>query len=489
MTAAGDPLDDPGAGDRVIRGGAARTVAYVAGILVGLVATPLMVRHLGLDDFGAFVTVNSLLFIAAGLTEAGLGAVGVREYATRDDAGRRRLVRDLFGLRLALTALGTLGALGWGLAAGYDGVLLLGIGLSGLALLFANLQGVFVVPLTVWLRFGWLAALDLQRQVVTAAVIVVLVVAGASLLPFFAAQVVANVIAFGIAFLLVRRRVPTRPRVDLGEWRALLSDSLPYAAAVAASVLYFRVAILLMSVLAAGETGVYALAFRIVEIVSGVPWLLVATAFPILTVAARDDADRLRYAIGRVGEVSLILGVWVAIAVGFGAPFAVEVVAGDQEDAGAAVPVLAVLGVAMIGTFFVASFGHGLLALRRHRTILAANVAALVLGTALATLLVVLAGAIGAAIATAVTEVLLGLLYLVLLVRARPDLRPDARVLRPVALAAAAAIAVPLVLGLPSVPATVLASLLFFAVLAALRAIPPEVGQALRRRPVGPVVP
>jgi hypothetical protein len=39
------------------------------------------------------------------------------------------------------------------------------------------------------------------------------------------------------------------------------------------------------------------------------------------------------------------------------------------------------------------------------------------------------------------------------------------------------------------VPATVLASLLFFAVLAALRAIPPEVGQALRRRPVGPVVP
>ena len=77
----GDVLDAGQAGERVIRGGALRTVAYVAGILVGLASTPLLVSHLGPADFGRYVTVTTILFIATGLTAAGLSGIGTREYA------------------------------------------------------------------------------------------------------------------------------------------------------------------------------------------------------------------------------------------------------------------------------------------------------------------------------------------------------------------------------------------------------------------------
>jgi O-antigen/teichoic acid export membrane protein len=475
-----DVLDPGEAGGKVIRGGAMRTLAYGGGILVGLAATPLMVRHLGVDDFGRFVTVGSLIFIVTGLTEGGLQAIGVREYSTRDAMGREALVRNLLGLRAVLAAAAVAGALLFGLIAGYDDVLISGILISSVGLVLSAWFSVYVVPLTAKLRLGWLAILDFARQAMTSIGIVVLVVAGAALTPFFVAAPVATGVTLVAIWLLVRGREPGRPSFDVGDWWALLRDSLPYAAALAVSVLYFRVGVILSSLIASeAQTGYYSLAFRIVELVSGVPWLLVGSAFPVLSRAARDDAERLRYTLGRTYEVSLILGAWVALAIGLGAPFAVDVV-GGRDEFEPSIEVLSVLGAAMLGTFLIACWGYGLLTLRRHVELLAANLSAFVLGTGLAIVLISSHGALGAAIATTATELWLAAVYLLLLLRARPDLRPRFTLIPAVALAAGIAVAVPLLLGLPSVPATLLGTVLFFGVLAALRQIPPELFEALR---------
>jgi O-antigen/teichoic acid export membrane protein len=479
LEAQADVLDSTEAGDKVIRGGAARTGAYVGGILLGLLSTPLMVRHLGVDDFGAFVTVGSLMFIVTGLTEGGLSAIGVREYSVRDSAGRARLVSDLLGLRIVLAVVAVLTALAFALLAGYPEVMVWGIAISAVGLWFTNWFHVYAVPMTAQLRLGWLAALELLRQGLTSVAIVVLVVAGATLLPFFAAIPLASIVALIAIWLLVHRDVPGRPTFHRARWWDLLRDSLPYAAALAVSVLYFRVGVIVTSIVSGEtETGYYSLAFRIVELVSGVPWLLVASAFPVLSRAARDDEQRLRYALGRTFEVTLILGVAVAIAIALGAPVAVEIVGGNEFEP--SVDVLAVLGAAMVGTFLIACWGHALLTLRRHAALLVANLSAFVLGTGLAIVLVSAHGALGAAIATTATELWLAAVYLVLLVRARPDLRPPAAIVPAVALAAAVAVAPPLLIGLPSLASTLLASALFFAVLALLGRIPPEIGQALR---------
>ena len=474
-----DVLDSREAGGKVIRGAGARTLAYAGGIVLGLASTPVMVRHLGVADFGRFVTVGSLIFIITGLTEGGLAAIGVREYSTRDAAGRDRLVRNVLGMRAVLTVVAVASAVLFALAAGYDDVMVAGVLISGVGLGLSNWFYVYVVPVTAWLRLGWLALLDLLRQALTSVVIVALVLAGASLVWFFSAGPLATAVAVVVIWLLVRGRAPGRPAADLDEWRRLLRDSLPYAAALAVSVLYFRVGVILSSLISSdAETGYYALAFRIVEIVSGVPWLLASSAFPVFSRAVGQDHARFRYALGRTYEVSLILGVWVAIAIGLGSPFAVEVIGGDAFEP--SVEVLSVLGIAMIGTFLLACWGHGLLTLRRHYALLVANLSAFVLGTALAIVLISEHGALGAAIATTVTELWLAVVYLVLLVRVQADLRPRLALAGPVAIAGLAACAPPLLIGLPSVVSVLLATVVFFGALAAMRQIPPEIAQALR---------
>src|SRR5436309_609995 len=74
--AAGDVLDTPTAGRKVIHGGVFRTFGYGAGLVFGLVSASLLTRHLGVVDWGHYVTVTSLLAIVGGLSDAGMSSIG-----------------------------------------------------------------------------------------------------------------------------------------------------------------------------------------------------------------------------------------------------------------------------------------------------------------------------------------------------------------------------------------------------------------------------
>ncbi len=113
------------------------------------------------------------------------------------------------------------------------------------------------------------------------------------------------------------------------------------------------------------QSGEYALAFRVFVITVTVPGLLVSGTVPLLARAARDDRERLAYALQRIFEVSLILGIAAALGIYAGAPFIIKVVAGPKftEFAGS-IPVLRIMGVAMIASFLIAGWGFALLSLR-----------------------------------------------------------------------------------------------------------------------------
>jgi O-antigen/teichoic acid export membrane protein len=225
-----DILDTSEAGPAAIRGGALRATAYALGIGLSLVSAPLLIRHLGVTGYGQFVTVSSLLFIVTGVTDGGLTNVGVREYTTLDGEARTAFMRNLLGMRVVLPAVGGAIAIVFAVAAGYDATLVAGtaIGAVGVVLLIAG--GTFTVPLTSRLRLGWVASLDLLRQVVTVAGLIALVVVGATLLPFFVVPVVANIPVIVVGVMLVRGQMPMRPTLDARQWRPILRDTLPFTA-------------------------------------------------------------------------------------------------------------------------------------------------------------------------------------------------------------------------------------------------------------------
>lgn len=479
-----DVLSSGAAGGKAIRGGAFRTIGYGVGLLLSLGSVPFMIRHLGPVDYGHYVTVASIVFIIGGVTEAGLTNLGVREYSVLEGEARDAYLRNLVGLRVVLTVGGVLLATGVAAVTGAKDVVVAGVFVSGVGLLIGLTQQTYMIPLTATLRLGWVTILDLLKQAVLSGLFVLFVILGTGLMPFFWASVASAGVMTGATLVLVRRQTPLRPAVDLATWRAILRETLPYAAAAAVGLIYFRIAVVLMSYVSSDvETGYFSAAFRIVEVVGVIPWLLVSAGFPILARAARDDDERLRYALQRMFDVATVVGTGIALGLGVGAPFAVEVIAGDGFEP--SVDVLRIQALGLITTFLVATWMFALLSLKLYRQLLWANTLAAVVAIGGTLALAPGLGAQGAAIATVAAEAALALACVWALRSARAVLRPDLSVLPKVMLAAGIAIGVSLVLPGPAVVLSVVAGLVYLAVLVPLRAIPPELVAALLRRDPG----
>lgn len=475
-----DLLSSTEAGNAAIRGGALRVASFLTGSMIAIVSGALLFRHLGVTETGRYTTALSLAALVAGLTDLGLTAVGVRELAVLEGEARARLARNLLGIRLVLTTVGVAVISAFAFAA-YDATLACGVVIAGAGVLANNIQTTYSVPLQAELRLGWVSIFDLARSLGTAALVVLLVVAGSSLLPFLATQVAVGIAVAIPTAMLVRGNIPLAPLFCLPEWRSLVAPVLTYSLAVAAAALAFRVAIVLVSLISDDdELGYFSLSFRITEVLLLVPALLVGAAFPIFSRAARDDPARLGYAISRVFEVSLIAGTGIALMLAVGAPIAVEVMGGSGFEPAEKVLVFQAIG---LGASFVgAVWGFGLLSLRQHAVILAFNVTLLLAIAASVAVLASADGARGAAIATAGVEVVAAIVGGLLLVRGRPHLRPRLTVVPKVALAATAGALPALVPGLPVLAQTAAAGLLFTIVVVATRAIPDEVAVLLPAR-------
>ncbi len=476
-----DLLDTPAAGGAVIRGSFLLGTGYAVGMLLSILSVSLLYRHLGGPDYGRYAVVIALVTTVQGVTDIGLGQIGVREFATRRGDQRERLMRNLLGVRVALTSLGVGLGVAFAALAGYGGELVVGTLLAGAGMVLTVIQGTFSVPLSAGLRLGWVTAMNLIRQVLSVAAIVILVLVGARLLPFLAASVPVSIVVLVATLLLVRHAMPLKPSFDRVEWASLLRAVLPFAAAVAIGTLYLRSTLILMPLLTNKyQVSYYAVSYNVLSVLLALPALTVGSALPILARAARDDAERLHYVLGRLFEFMLILGVWLALAMALGAGFAVDVLSASKSEP--SVVVMQIQSLALVTQFISSAWQYGLLSLHVYRPMMWINAAVLALNIALTVILVPVLQARGAAIAFTTVELIGAAASLFVLVRTRRSLMPSLRTPAKVLAAAIVAVTAGLVPGFTSLERALIASALYLAVLVALRAIPPELMQALLRR-------
>ena len=475
-----DVIGSSAAGPAALRGSALRSAGYATTVLLSLVSAPLLIRHLGIAAFGRYSTVIALVTIVGGLTDGGLLSIALREWATRAGEDRATMLSGLLGIRLELTAAGVLLGVLFAYLAGYPNPMVLGALIAGVGMGLQVIANLVTVGLQGDLRFGWATVIDITRQTISTVLIVALVILGAGLVPFFGVTIPSGLAALVLTAFLVRRRMPLVPtfRGDM-HW-SLIRDTLPYAAAIAVGTLYFRVTIVVMSLIASPrQTGYFATSFRVTEVLVGIPAIAVGTVFPILARAAREnDQKRFAYAARRIFELAMIAGVGVALLIVLIAPFAVRFLAGP---AGApAVPVLQIQGLSLIATFLAAASAFLLLSVHRNKSMLLASCAAFVTNLVLTSVLVPIDQARGAAIAAVIAEACMALVQTVLLLRLG-YFRLDLRSMALIVLAGAIAATPLLIGGLPSVVRAAIGGIVYVAALAAFRRLPPELWHIVRR--------
>jgi O-antigen/teichoic acid export membrane protein len=474
-------LDSTQAGGRVVRGGVLRFGSYITIVALSVISASLLTRHLGVVRFGEYTTVLSLVGVLSTITDAGMSNVGTREFAVREGADRDALMRDLLGLRVTLTSVGMLLIAAFALAAGYDTALFAGAILASLGAVALVVQHTHTIPISAALRLGTLSLLELARQALTVVFIVVLIALGMGVLPLLAVALAVNLMLIPPTAILARHQISLRMAFRPRHWLDLLRLTVSFSLATAVGTIYMYTAQILTSLVAsAHQSGLFAASFRVFIVAGAVPAVLVSGALPLLSRAARDDRERLTYALQRIFEVSLILGVAAAVGVLAGAQFVIKVVAGYKYAASAGV--LQIQGIALMATFLVAGWSFALLSLKRYRGMLLANLAAFLVSCSLTIVLASAHGAKGAAVATLCGESVLALGSLLALVYGHPEFRPKAGVVLKVTAAATPAFAIGLLPAMPSLARALLALGLYGGLITITRAVPDEVLDLLPRR-------
>ena len=476
----GDELRGAEASGKVVRGGVVRTAGYVIGTLANVVASIILLRYLGVAQFGSYVAVMSIVSIAGGVSDGGLTAVGNRELALLPSTHERRaMVSRLFGMRLVITPLVVILAVLFTVIAGYPADLVLGTALAGIGWTFVAASSSLAMPLSVDLKIVSLSSLEVIKQVGSTVAIILLVVAGAALTPFFAAAIPGALIAIALTPALAGRGVLGLPSFRFREWGELIKSSLPIALAAVVGVVYLRfLTILMFQFTTDTETGLFGTSARIIEAIGGLPLLAFMVALPVMSLSNEEDRERMRSIFQRMVEVGMVFS-WLLVTFLFlGAKPIIEVV-GGAEYAGA-VPVLQIQSFALVGSLLAMACLMAAIAMDMRRTIIAANTFALVTVVVLGVPTVLLWGAQGAAAATVLGETAMGLGYWYLIGRADALNRPSLMHAWKPMLATGAAIAAAALSGADDAAATAIGLVVFSLIALATRAVPAEVFDAMR---------
>jgi O-antigen/teichoic acid export membrane protein len=382
---------------RVVRGGAQRAVGFAVVNLLGVASSVVLLRHLGVADFGRYGTVIALVSIASGLADAGLNMTGSRELALLPEAReRKRLLGALLGVRLLLLTLAALLAVAFAVVAGYQTEMLIGTALAGVGALLVGTQSTLTLPLVVELRNGLLSINEVLKQVILVVGVVVLAVAGAALTAFFAIQVAVGIGALLAVPLLVGRAHLSWPSLSRAELHHVMVTALPLAIASILTALYLRMLIVIASLLTSEyETGLFVTSSRVIEMIGGLALLLVGVILPVATVAARDDRPRLGYILASTTKLALVL-----------AARPIVVVLGGEDFAGAA-SVLRLQAPVVLTVFLVYAWTGFLVADGRRRVLVQCMVVAMSVVVVAGVALIAQLDAQGAALAAVAADVVL----------------------------------------------------------------------------------
>lgn len=383
------------------------TVVQVAGkfigLILGLVTMAVMTRSLGAAGFGAFSTATSFLEFFGILVDFGLTLTLTRMISDgkHDESA---VTSNILTLRLVS------GAVFFGLAPiialafPYPPEVKAAITLGALSFFAMSASGVIGGLFQKHLATHKTALADVLGRSTLLAGTVIAAQANAGVLAYIGALVIGNVVQLVVSYAYAAGITRLRLAFDAKMWRTIIHESWPIGVSIAFNLIYLKGDVIILSLSRSQtEVGLYAAAYKVLDVVTVIPMIFMGLVLPILTSTwasgNRDEFVRkLRRAFDALSLMALPLafGGWVT------AKDIMTMVSGDEYAASG--PYLAILMVGAATVFWGALFGHAVVALGMQRRMIIAYALDAILSLALYFWAVPRYGGLGAAWVTVFSE-------------------------------------------------------------------------------------
>jgi len=348
---------------------AAQLVGKIFSTTLNLFAFALMTRELGQSGFGEYTTVITFLSFFAVLADLGLALVTVQMLGESKDKVNR-VLGNLFGLRLisAFLFIGLAPALIF--LFDYSEGIKIGVALAAGSFIFSALNQIMIGLFQSRLKMDRVAWAETISRLFMLIGIVISIKLKWGLSGMLIITTLASLVSFVLHFIFAHRFARIRPLFEMSEWKKILTLSWPLAITIAFNLIYLRADTLILSFFKSqAEVGLYGAAYKIIDVLSSLPFIFAGIILPLLVVAWQEK-DRSRF--DRILQKSFDILALAAIPIVIGAQFLADeiivLVAGpDFKEAG---DIFRLLILAIAAIFLGNMMAHAIIAVKKQKKVI-----------------------------------------------------------------------------------------------------------------------
>lgn len=339
------------------------------GTVLGLVAVAVMTRYLGSALFGQYTTIMTYASVFAIAADLGLTLVA-SQMINRVGVDEKKILANLFAFR-SLTALVMMGLAPltvWWMP--YDAVTKVGVVVATMSFWFVSANQVFVSVFQKRLATQRIALAEIVSRMVLLALTWWVVAADKGLLGMVVAMTISNAVFFALHWMLSLSLVRFAWRFDWPVWKEICQLSWPLMLTIVANLVYLKADIMLLSVLSTPEqVGLYGAAYKVVDILVSIPYMVAGLVLPILvnywSMQAKENFASTAQAMWDAMAIAawpILLGGWV-----LAKPIMIAVTGPEFAESG---DILRVLLVAIVGVYWSCALTHTVIGLEKQKTLI-----------------------------------------------------------------------------------------------------------------------
>lgn len=389
------------------------TIIQIAGkgisTALGLISLAMMARYLNQGGFGEYTTITNFLSFFAIIADLGLTLVSV-QMISRPGVDEKKILNNLFGLRLVSIILFLGLAPIFAFFSPYSPIIKMGILITSLSFIFPALNQIIIGLLQKKLRMDKAVVAENISRLILVAGIYLSIAFDYGLLGILWASVISSAANFIISYFLASKFIYLKPSFDKAIWLETITKSWPLAITIILNLLYLKTDTLILSLVrSVEEVGLYGAAYRIIDVLSTLPFMFAGIILPIMSAAwleqRKGDFDKaLQKSFDLMALFSLPI---IAGAMVLAKPIMILVAGEDFAPSGL---ILKILIFAVAAIFLGCMFAHAVIAIDKQKKMIGSYLFVSISSVLLYLLIIPHFSYIGAASITVYSEIAISFL-------------------------------------------------------------------------------
>lgn len=346
-----------------------QVTSKIISTLLGLVAIGIMTRYLGKSGFGEYTTVITFISFFAIIADMGLTLITV-QMTSEPGSNAQKILNNLFSLRL-ISALFFIGLAPLAvLLFPYQEVIKVGVLIASISFFFIALNQILIGIFQKNLQMDKVSIAEILNRTILLGGVFLTAYYNWGIYGIFWSMAIGGFVNFFLQFIFSRKHARLKFEFDKKEWKRIISRSWPLALIIIFNLIYLKADTLILSLVKSQEdVGIYGAAYKIIEVLTTLPFMFCGLILPFLTSNwFNNNLKDFKQILQKSFDFMLILAVPLVVATQFLATEIIGLIAGDDFLASALVLRILIVAAGLI--FLATLFSHVIIALNKQKKLI-----------------------------------------------------------------------------------------------------------------------